>query len=262
MKSKTLFPLWFSDFTKECSEDENESVKNVLSCLTDGTHKRLEDIILPIFKGFPLYGYHDDMTDGKDCYGKKYYIMLRFSGSHISKDFIPKGMEEDFDGKYHQFPKWASIDKREDDDENLYFCIHFETSSPNWNNESDVISAVKLSDIEGGLIDGLDGLYKIDRNVAKTVAAMGQRKIGTDFPDYGDKPTKEQLSELVGLGMKCVYRYGWAYRGAQAQAIGKESALELLASYDYGKGFHQLQYSVKENVPTLEFNELSELDME
>lgn len=43
-----------------------------------------------------------------------------------------------------------------------------------------------------------------------------------------------------------------------AQDISKERALRLLPDYSYGMGFYILNYSIKDGIPELEFNELGE----
>ena len=54
----------------------------------------------------------------------------------------------------------------------------------------------------------------------------------------------------------------WAYRGASASPISKEKALELLPSYNFGKGFYKLSFINTKSGVALEFNELSVHDME
>ena len=74
--------------------------------------------------------------------------------------------------------------------------------------------------------------------------------------------SKAQAEKWIKDGNPCVYRYGWAYRGATARPISKEKALELLPRYNFGKGFYILSFTPTKSGMVLEFNELSVLDME
>ena len=67
--------------------------------------------------------------------------------------------------------------------------------------------------------------------------------------------------EWIEQGKPCVYRYGWAYRGAGARRLTQEKALKMLPHYSFGKGFYSLSYIEYEGEQVLEFNELSENDM-
>lgn len=71
--------------------------------------------------------------------------------------------------------------------------------------------------------------------------------------------TKDAALQHIENNGKCIFRRGWAFRGARAHYISKEDALRLLPQYDFGKGFHVLSWI---DGTILEFNELSELDME
>ncbi len=116
-----------------------------------------------------------------------------------------------------------------------------------------------LSDIDMPLIDDANGIRKMDKTVLEYL--QFSERPNTSFPDYGEQPTKEQLAELINLGMKCYYRHGWAYRGAEEYEITKNKALELLPHYSYGIGFYELKFGKKFNEPVLEFNELGENDL-
>lgn len=59
----------------------------------------------------------------------------------------------------------------------------------------------------------------------------------------------------------CIYRYGWAYKGAGAREITTEKALELLPKYSFGVGFYELLFRKHNGQEVLEFNELSENDL-
>lgn len=73
--------------------------------------------------------------------------------------------------------------------------------------------------------------------------------------------TKEAAKKWILDGRPCVYRYGYAYRGAGAIRLEKKKALELLPKYSFGMGFYELSYITIDNVEYLEFNELGENDM-
>lgn len=73
--------------------------------------------------------------------------------------------------------------------------------------------------------------------------------------------TKENARKWIESGKPCVYRYGWAYRGARARHLTEEEALRLLPKYDFGMGFYELSFIKVDGVDTLEFNELGENDM-
>lgn len=73
--------------------------------------------------------------------------------------------------------------------------------------------------------------------------------------------TKRAAQEWVENDGKCVYRYGWAYRGAKAHYITKEKALELLPGYSFGMGFYELDWITFNGETVLEFNELGENDL-
>ena len=73
--------------------------------------------------------------------------------------------------------------------------------------------------------------------------------------------TKEEARKWIEDGKPCVFRYGWGWKGADAQPLSKEQALEKLPYYSFGKGFYELSFIEIDGVRTLEFNELSENDM-
>lgn len=72
---------------------------------------------------------------------------------------------------------------------------------------------------------------------------------------------RDEARRWIEAGKKCVYRYGWKYRGAGCREITKEKALELFPKYDFGKGFWSLSWITEKGENVLEFNELSENDM-
>ena len=75
--------------------------------------------------------------------------------------------------------------------------------------------------------------------------------------------TIQAAIDFVNNGGKCVYRYGWAWKGAGAGERTKEWALEQLAkgNWSFGKSFYELSWLEKNGETILEFNELSENDM-
>ena len=74
--------------------------------------------------------------------------------------------------------------------------------------------------------------------------------------------SKSHAEQWVRAGKPCIYRHGWAYRGASARKITTEEALQLLPKYDFGMGFYELKFTETKDGTVLEFNELSALDME
>lgn len=75
-------------------------------------------------------------------------------------------------------------------------------------------------------------------------------------------PSKTDAERWVIEGRPCIYRHGWAYRGASARPISQEKAMELLPKYNFGMGFYELKFTETKDGTVLEFNELSALDME
>lgn len=141
----------------------------------------------------------------------------------------------------------------------LFFCISQETCCPNWNKEQQLVKAIKLSDINEPLIKDESVIKKVDRTLLEYIQFKGCSKI--DFPDYGKEPTRDQLVDLINRGIRCYYRYGFAYRGAEESEISREEALKLLPAFSYGMGFHNLKFKKKFGVPVLEFNDLGENDL-
>lgn len=52
--------------------------------------------------------------------------------------------------------------------------------------------------------------------------------------------------EFIESGGKCVYRYGWAWKGANAHLLTKEDALKELPKYSFGMGFYELSWLIIE----------------
>ena len=75
--------------------------------------------------------------------------------------------------------------------------------------------------------------------------------------------TKEYAKQWIEDGNPCMYRYGYAYKGATSRNITKEKALELLPSYSFGMGFYELDFEKDKasGETVLMFNEFSENDM-
>lgn len=73
--------------------------------------------------------------------------------------------------------------------------------------------------------------------------------------------TKESAKEWIENGGKCIYRFGYGWKGASGNEISKEDALKILKYYSFGKGFYELSWSKFKGDTVLEFNELSENDM-
>ena len=65
----------------------------------------------------------------------------------------------------------------------------------------------------------------------------------------------------VENGGKCVYRYGWGWKGAGTRTLSQEDALAKFPSYGFGMGFYTLSWIEIDGEKVLEFNELSENDM-
>lgn len=75
------------------------------------------------------------------------------------------------------------------------------------------------------------------------------------------KETKEFAKKWVEDGNPCLYGRGWHYRGGVERTITKEKAVELLPSYSFGMGFHELSFVKRDGKTCLLFNELSENDL-
>lgn len=74
--------------------------------------------------------------------------------------------------------------------------------------------------------------------------------------------TKERLaSEWINAGKPVAKRYGFAFKGATAQPVTKEWALEQLPHYGFGMGYYELRFGNVNGVDTLIFQEYSESDL-
>lgn len=231
----------------------------VLSALTypRKNAESLESSISPLLaKGFS--NNWDDL-----CGFNGYKILIHLSEAKVNKSLVSELCGESVarelakDG-HGEYPYHASICCRNNDTQ-LYFCISYEPCCPNWNKEQQLIKTMPLSDIDVPLIEDVSGIREIDKTVLEYLQFSERSKVA--FSDYGKQPTKEQLVELIHMGMKCYYRHGWAYRGAEEHEISKDKALELLPHYSYGIGFYELKYGEKFGEPVLEFNELGENDL-
>lgn len=69
---------------------------------------------------------------------------------------------------------------------------------------------------------------------------------------------KNEILKWIENGGKCLYCYGFIYKGATPREISKERALELLPKFSFGMGHYELSW-YDEN--TLFFNEFSENDL-
>ncbi len=72
---------------------------------------------------------------------------------------------------------------------------------------------------------------------------------------------KKQAEEWVRSGKPCIYRYGWAWKGARARKITQQEALDMLPNYSFGMGFYELSFTEHDGENVLQFNELSVNDM-
>lgn len=52
--------------------------------------------------------------------------------------------------------------------------------------------------------------------------------------------TIEAARRFIENGGKCLYRYGWGWKGAQCRPMTKDEALKELPKYDFGIGFYEL----------------------
>lgn len=185
------------------------------------------------------------------------YLVLAYLDNKKVNPSLLQGFESVIDN--WEFPYHSVLGLKEG---KLHFCIIHETCSPNWNHEAVVVKEMPLADIKVAVVADESGIKRMDKTLYKFLANEKSGLNKVDFPDFGTQPSKEELKELIAMGMPCYYRHGWAYRGAGRRPITAEKALELLPSYSYGKGFYMLDFTKEEGIPTLEFNELSELDME
>lgn len=237
---------------------ENEVPHVLFEALVDPIHhaERLQDMLAPLTsEGFCKNW--DDL-----CGFNGYTVLVYLKEPKVNRKFIVDNFGTYFADRLAeggQFPYHASICTK-GKDKTLYFCVSWESCSPNWNNEQRMIDdAIPLADISVPLITSTKDIKKMDMNVHEFLKRQAMPKV--DFPDYGEHPTKVQLAELIEMGMPCKYRHGWAYRGAMARDIAKEEALKMLPNYSYGIGFYELNYSVNDGIPELEFNELGENDL-
>lgn len=230
----------------------------LIDALTDPYHNAeiLQEMLAPL----TLQGFHNNRND---LYGfEDYKVIVYLKENKVNRIFI----ENNF-GKYvafelskkSQFPYHVSVCIK-GTDKTLYLCVSQEPYNPNWNHEQRIIGkAIPLTTIIPSLITSGADIKIMDKNIYEFLKRQSIIKV--EFPDYGKQPTKAQLTELINMGMPCQYRHGFAYRGAIAGYITKEEALRLLPDFTYGMGFYELNYSVKDGIPELEFNELGENDL-
>jgi hypothetical protein len=72
---------------------------------------------------------------------------------------------------------------------------------------------------------------------------------------------RKKAEDWVYNGKPCIYRHGWAWKGARARLISQKEAARLLPKYSFGMGFYELSFTKHDGQDVLEFNELSENDM-
>lgn len=197
------------------------------------------------------------------CGFERFKILIHLREAKVNKEYVKSLCGESIVDKLArdgsgEYPYHASICCQNRDGK-LYFCISYEPCCPNWNKEQRLIKAVSLDEITQPIIEDASGIKYIDKTLFEYLQFNDRPKV--NFPDYGKQPTKEQLAELINMGMPCYYRHGWAYRGAGEREITKEKALEILPHYSYGMGFYMLKFKKKFCTPVLEFNELGENDL-
>lgn len=75
--------------------------------------------------------------------------------------------------------------------------------------------------------------------------------------------TRECALQWVNDGKPCIYRYGFAWKGACHRSITTEKAKELIARpcWSFGMGFYELCWERHDNEQVLCFNEYSENDL-
>ena len=106
--------------------------------------------------------------------------------------------------------------------------------------------------------DATDKLYTSDLLSPKFLSAI----VESANEAYETFVKYKEAVDWINADKPCVYRHGWAYRGAGARRITKEKALELYPKYSFDIGFYQLGWTTVDGVRALEFNEFSVLDME
>jgi hypothetical protein len=73
--------------------------------------------------------------------------------------------------------------------------------------------------------------------------------------------TKEAAREWIEAGKPCMYRYGYAWKGAATRPMTQEKALALLPLYSFGMGFYEISFTKYNGDDVLLFNEFSKSDM-
>jgi hypothetical protein len=73
--------------------------------------------------------------------------------------------------------------------------------------------------------------------------------------------TKEFARQWIAENRPCIYRHGWAYRGALARQLTQQQAMKLLPQYSFGMGFNMISCREYKGRTVLEFNELGENDL-
>lgn len=222
--------------------------------------ERVADLI-NVIKPLLAEGFQSNWDDL--CGFEEYKILIHLREAKVNKEYVKSlcgarivnELAKDGSG---EFPYHASICCRNKGGR-LYFCVSKEPCSPNWNKEQRLIQFIPLDKIDVPLIEDANGIRKMDKTILEYIQFSNRPKV--NLPDYGKEPTKEQLTELINMGMPCYFRYGYAYRGAGESEITKEKALELLPKFSFGMGFYTLNMYKKFGVPVLEFNELGENDL-
>lgn len=73
--------------------------------------------------------------------------------------------------------------------------------------------------------------------------------------------TKEKALEWIKEGKRCMFRYGYEWKGAGTRPITKEKALELLPKYSFVMGFYELDFIKYQGEEVLLFNEFGANDL-
>lgn len=72
---------------------------------------------------------------------------------------------------------------------------------------------------------------------------------------------KKEVEDWIEAGNRCVYCYGWEWKGAGYHDISQEEARKLSKTYSFGIGFYTMDWREINGEKVLYFNELSESDM-
>ena len=84
----------------------------------------------------------------------------------------------------------------------------------------------------------------------------------TEEMNFAKSLTRDEILEKwIKAGKLVIGGYGWTYRGAGTGVIPTEKAIEMFPNYHFGKGFHEMEWTIYRGQVALSMREYSENDM-